>query len=371
VRAAAPSTETLAAAVALLEAAERPVILAGGGSLDAAVEVSALAHKLAAPVITTIAGKGVIPDGHPLSLGAGLQRAGPRAFLAAADLVVAVGTELSAPDLHMWDAQARKLEARLGTAYEGPTGLALSGKLLRIDIDGAILAGDQRADLVMKADAAEALTRLGEALVARPEAARAKVAAEVAEIREGLRDDLTALEKKHVAVLDALRAALPDDGFVCSDMTQIAYTANTTFEARCPRSYFHPVGYGTLGYALPAAIGAKLAAPERAAVALVGDGGLLFTIQELATAPELRQPLAVVLWNNEALGEIEDSMIRQGIPTISVRPETPDFQALARAFNCRACRPESLAAFQEELTAAFAADRPTLIELRQDAAYLP
>jgi len=64
-------------------------------------------------------------------------------------------------------------------------------------------------------------------------------------------------------------------------------------------------------------------------------------------------------------------MIRQGIPTISVRPETPDFQALARAFNCRACRPESLAAFQEELTAAIAADRPTLIELRQDAAYLP
>ena len=75
--------------------------------------------------------------------------------------------------------------------------------------------------------------------------------------------------------------------------------------------------------------------------------------------------------SNEALGEIEDSMIRQGIPAISVRPETPDFQALARAFNCRACRPESLAAFQEELTAAFAADRPTLIELRQDAAYLP
>jgi 5-guanidino-2-oxopentanoate decarboxylase len=211
--------------------------------------------------------------------------------------------------------------------------------------------------------------------MARPEAARAKVAAEVAaevaEIRAGLRDDLTALEQKHLAVLDALRAALPDDGFVCSDMTQIAYTANTTFEARCPRSYFHPVGYGTLGYALPAAIGAKLAAPERAAVALVGDGGLLFTVQELATAAELRQPLAVVLWNNEALGEIEDSMIRQGIPAISVRPETPDFQALARAFNCRACRPESLAAFQEELTAAFAADRPTLIELRQDAAYLP
>ena len=355
----------------LLEAAERPVILAGGGSLDAAAELEALAERLAAPVITSIAGKGVIADRHPLCLGSSLQRAGPRAYLAVADLVLVVGSELSAPDLHMWDAQAEILAARLGAAYQGPLGLALSGKLLRIDIDDEILAGDQPADLAIKADAAEALAGLTAAVTARPEQALVTARAAVAELRGALRDDLLPLEAKHVAVLDALRAAMPDDAMLASDMTQIAYTANTFFEGRCPRSYFHPVGYGTLGYALPAAIGAKLAAPERASVALIGDGGLLFTVQELATAAELRMLLAVVLWNNEALGEIEDSMVRQGIPTVSVRPETPDFQALAKAFNCRACRPESLEAFQAALKDAFAADRPTLIEMRQDAAYLP
>ena len=116
-------------------------------------------------------------------------------------------------------------------------------------------------------------------------------------------------------------------------MTQIAYTGNTFFEARGTRGWLHPVGYGTLGYALPAAIGAKLAAPERPGVVLIGDGGLLFTVQELATAAELRLPLAIVLWNNDALGEIEDSMARRGVPKVSVRPENPDFLALAKAFT--------------------------------------
>jgi thiamine pyrophosphate-dependent acetolactate synthase large subunit-like protein len=142
----------------------------------------------------------------------------------------------------------------------------------------------------------------------------AETEAAVAKVKTDVRATLTPLEAKHVAVLDALRDALPDDGFVASDMTQIAYTGNTFFEARGPRGWLHPVGYGTLGYALPAAIGAKLAAPERPGVVLIGDGGLLFTVQELATAAELRLPLAIVLWNNDALGEIEDSMARRGVP---------------------------------------------------------
>ncbi|MBX6320797.1 MAG: decarboxylase, partial [Rhodospirillaceae bacterium] len=140
--------------------------------------------------------------------------------------------------------------------------------------------------------------------------------------------------------------------------------------ARRPRCWFHPSGYGTLGYALPAAIGAKLAAPERAVVALAGDAGLLFTLQELATAAELGLPLAVLLWNNDGLGQIAGDMREKGIAEIGVRPRNPDFLALARAFHCEAVRPDSLDALTEALRRAFAARRPTLIEVRQDAAYL-
>jgi len=105
-------------------------------------------------------------------------------------------------------------------------------------------------------------------------------------------------------------------------------------------------------------------------VAIVGDGGLLFTVQELATAVELGLPIAVVLWNNDALGQIAEGMNERGIPEIAVRPRNPDFIKLAEAFGCRTARPTSIAAFKEALESAFKADRPTLIEVREDAAFL-
>ncbi|MDX1402452.1 MAG: thiamine pyrophosphate-dependent enzyme, partial [Kiloniellales bacterium] len=123
-------------------------------------------------------------------------------------------------------------------------------------------------------------------------------------------------------------------------------------------------------YALPAAIGGQLAAPGRAGVALLGDGGLQFTVQELATAAELGLPLAVVIWNNDALAEIEDSMTRLGVPHVSVRPENPDFQLLAKAFNCHAHLASSLDDLKDALKTAFRADRPTVIEVRQDSSFL-
>ena len=105
-------------------------------------------------------------------------------------------------------------------------------------------------------------------------------------------------------------------------------------------------------------------------VALAGDAGLLFTVQELATAAELRMPLAVLLWNNDALGQIAGDMVGRGIPEIAVKPRNPDFQALARAFHCHARQPKSLAELTQSLKDAFVADGPTVIEVRQDAAFL-
>jgi thiamine pyrophosphate-dependent acetolactate synthase large subunit-like protein len=368
----APDGAGVVAAAELLREAQRPVILVGGGAIEAVRELYDLVERLGAPVASTIAGKGVIRDSHPLSLGAGLQRAASRLLLAESDLVLVVGSELASTDLFMWEAETRKYHEVLGEDHPGPGRLCNAGAMIRIDIDADTLTRDYQPEVAILGDAEESLYQILKALgPGEPVGDLAETEAAVAAVKAEVRAALTPLEAKHVAVLDALREALPEHGFVAADMTQIAYTGNTFFEARRPRGWLHPVGYGTLGYALPAAIGAKLGAPERPGAVLVGDGGLLFTVQELATAAELRMPLAIVLWNNDALGEIEDSMVRRGVPKVSVRPENPDFLALAEAFNCRAHRAVSLTDFKEALTAAFAADRPTLIEVRQDADFLP
>ena len=139
-----------------------------------------------------------------------------------------------------------------------------------------------------------------------------------------------------------------------------------------PRSWFNSsTGYGTLGYALPAAIGAKLAAPERPVVALVGDGGLQFTLPELASAVEAGAPVIVLVWNNHAYGEIKTYMAEEGIPQIGVDLYTPDLVAIARGYGCAAERAASPEHLRELLLAARGRDLPTLIEVREGDCFPP
>src|SRR5262249_2643507 len=152
------------------------------------------------------------------------------------------------------------------------------------------------------------------------------------------------------------------DGVVFTDMTQIAYLGSYAFAVERPGLWFHPCGYGTLGYALPAAIGAKLAEPERAVLALAGDFGVQFTLQDLMTAVELGVCLPLVVWNNGALGQIRDDMLNAGIAPIGVVARNPDFVALAEACGAAAQRvhgPDQLAA---AVRAALARPGPTLVE---------
>ena len=137
-----------------------------------------------------------------------------------------------------------------------------------------------------------------------------------------------------------------------------------------PRTWFYPAGLGTLGCALPGAIGAKIALPERPVVALVGDGGLLFTIQELATAVEEALSIPIILWNNDSLAMIRDGMIKRGIPQIGVNPRNPDFVKIAEGFGCRTARPDSVASFASAVDEALQAPVPTLIEIREGADWL-
>jgi 5-guanidino-2-oxopentanoate decarboxylase len=337
----------LSEAVRLIDGAKRLVVIGGGGAIDAGEALKAFVEKSGAVLIPTVAGRGILPDDHPQSLGGTLAQEATLKLLGESDVVVAAGTELAETD--HWTKR-----------------LPINGKLIRIDLDPRTLMRDYKPDVAILADAGATLSALAKLIARRgaPDAGR------LAAVRAANLAEWPALQRKHVKVLDALRVALPDDGIIASDMTQIAYTGCCHFICRRPRTWFHPLGFGTLGYALPAAIGAKIARPERAVVALAGDAGFLFTVQEIATAAELGLPIAILLWNNDALGQIAGDMVRLGIGELGVKPRNPDFLALARAFHCHAVRPDSLAGLTKALQDAFKADRPTLIEVHESAPYL-
>lgn len=357
------------AAAELIRAAERPVILAGGGCRNAGKQLTRLIELLKAPVITTVAGKGVVPESHPLSLGSTLQRAQIRRLVEAdADLVIAIGTEISEPDLYVTaDSEAAAEEA----TSTDTTRLAISGKFIRIDIDPATTVRDYSPDAAIVCDAGLACEALVDELGCNPSSkAGSGWTKDFGAIRQQVKQEVSPLEQQHIAVLGAVRNALPVDALIYADMTQIAYTGCVYFPVDVPGTWHFPVGYGTLGYALPASIGGSIGSPGRACVAIVGDGGLLFTVQELATAVEQKLPLPIILWDNDGLGEIADFMRARDIPEVSVRPLNPNFKALAESFGCLTAIPRSLADIESEVRRALGADRPTVIIVKQDAEFL-
>lgn len=342
-----PSTcagpDELEEAAALLGGARSPFIVLGGGAADAGAEAAALAELLDAPVGLTINAKGSVSDRHPLCLGATIGFRPASDWLEQADVVLLVGSQLS--DLDLWP---------LGRP------LRLGGKLIRIDVDPdqlarrhvptVGLAGDARATLASLRAACEPLSQRNRDAAAR-----------VAGVRNGMAWPPEV--ERYLDVVAALDEALPDDRIVAGDSTQPAYAANHALPMYRPRSWLMPIGYGSLGCALPMAIGAKLAAPERPVACLVGDGGFLFTIQELATACDLGVPLPIVLWNNSGYGEIRDSMHQADIPPTGTDATAHDYIGIARGFGCAAKRAADLAELRWLVTEALTASGPTVIEV--------
>ncbi len=196
---------------------------------------------------------------------------------------------------------------------------------------------------------------------------RAQGEAKVAGLRGKALGDVAPAYRLHGRFLDQVTDALPGV-IVVGDSTQPVYGGNLTYEPAGPRSFFNSsTGYGTLGYGLPAALGAKLGAPERPVVALIGDGGLQFTIGELATAVELGLSVPILLWNNRGYGEIKQYMADRDIPEIGVDIYTPDFLTIAKGFGCAAVKAEGFDHLKAELVDANGRGGPTLIEVDQAA----
>lgn len=338
-----PGDDDLDAAARLLEAAEAPAILAGGGAQGASAELTALAERLGAPVALTVNGKGALPDAHPLSLSTTLPSDATLDLLDEADVVLAVGTEFSEVDV-----------------YYGGRGPALPRRLVRIDIDLGQMARPREPDVALVGDSTAVLQALAQRLPEAPAADRGAARAAAAR-------DAVAWWPRAAPLLPLVAAigeALPDDALVASDSTQLGYLGQHVWPAQRPRSWMVPAGWGTLGYALPMAIGAAVAAPDRPAICVVGDGGLLFTVGEMATAADLGRQLLMLLWNNGGYQEMRDEYDELGIaPHVGTDAAARDHALIAGGFGWEALRPSRPGQVGDTIRRALAADHPVLVEL--------
>jgi 5-guanidino-2-oxopentanoate decarboxylase len=347
-----PDPAAIEEAAERLARAERPLIFVGGGAVGTRKSLTEIAERIGAPVLSTNAGKGILPYSHPLSLGCSILQEASQQALADADVVVLVGSEVAAGDHFL-------------------PRLEISGDIIRIDIDPAELTSVYSAAVPIQADARAAMLALSSALSGRkPTAQRSQGEQRVRDILAHNAAKMTELERLHARVWKILRSALPADAIVMGDATQIVYTGSAAMPMEMERCWYYSGNYCALGFALPMAIGAKLGAPQRPVIAVAGDGGIMFTVNELATAAEQRLALPVIVWNNEALQAIADGMDERQIPRIGVEPRSPDFLQLAASLGCHAARAESPGHLQQSVRDALVADGPTLIEVRQDSPWL-
>ncbi|ANJ28692.1 acetolactate synthase [Agromyces aureus] len=336
----------VAEAATLLAGAQSPVIVAGGGSTRAALQVAALAERLGAPVLTTLNGKGVLDEHHPLSLGSNLRLAAAREVAERADVLVVLGSKLGEAEL--W---APSLEAR--------------GRVIRVDIAPAQIDKNLTATVGLLGDCAAVLDDLVAAL-GPADTASDRQAPDQTAARAAIAAEVRATEPATVDLAERIADAIPADAIVAGDSSQIVYLALASVLRRDrPHGLLYTPTYATLGYGLPAAIGARVAQGDRPVVAVLGDGALMFAVNEFATAVEQRLDLTVVCVDNGGYGEIRQNEVDRGIRPIGVELVQPDWAALATAFGATGRRVERFEDLGDAIREAIAAGGVQLVHVRQ------
>ncbi|HMD59749.1 MAG TPA: thiamine pyrophosphate-dependent enzyme, partial [Steroidobacteraceae bacterium] len=268
-----------------------------------------------------------------------------RELIAAADVVLAAGTELGPTDFDMYSTGA----------LPPPAGL------IRIDIDAQQLTRNAAPAVPLLGDCRQALA----ALLAQDlgPGRVSGVASDLVAVRTASTAALSAAMRRQIGLLEMIRDALPEAVMV-GDSTQPVYAGNLGFAAAAAGSWFNSAtGYGTLGYGLPAAIGASVAAPERPVVALVGDGGLQFCLGEFGTLRDLAPWVAVLVWNNGGYGEINVSMQQAGILPLGVDIRPPQLELLAQAYGLAYRRVASAAELERSLQEYRRTRRPLIVDI--------
>lgn len=338
--------ERIQRAANALAVASSPAMILGGGAKDAGADALAVARAVRAPVVTTVNGKGVVSEYELLSLGASIRLRCIQEFLRDRDVLLVVGSELAESDL--WR----------------PPPLEANGLVIRIDIDPRQLQKNASSALPIHGDAATTLRSIAERLAAQ------------CGLREG--EDLTALRgvaldevredgRQFERLIEVIGRTLAPNAIVASDSTMACYYGLIHFLRQAhPRQLLYPTGYATLGYGLPAAIGAKLALPNHQVMCLIGDGGMLFTIQELATAVEQRLALPIIVIKNGGYGEIRRAMNELGMVPLAVALDPPDFVRVAEGFGAHAAHADSYEHVGELLSLALRQAGPTVIEVEEE-----
>ena len=338
---AAPDAVKVEQAARLLASARRPAILAGGGvvSSGASEELVALAERLGAPVVTNQQSKGVIPDRHPLHLGVNYVLSPLVELLDEIDLLLCIGTRLL----------LRGVEREAMPA------------IIHIDIDETEIGKNYPTELGIAADARATLRALLQSLEGASVDGRPFEA--IAGRRAKFLDDLRALAPEQTRIVDAIRAELEDDAIVVSGVTNIGYWSIITMPVDRPRAFLTSSYFGTLGYAFPTALGAKIAHPDRQVVALCGDGGFLYSPQELSTAARFGIDVVAIVFNNRAYGASRwDQMHRFDEHFIGTDLHNPDFMKLADAYGVVGIRCDS-DSIGPALGKALSANAPVLLEV--------
>ncbi len=335
-----PDEQDLDRATALLARARRPAIFAGWGvqAAGATGELRRLAEALGAPVVMGQQGRGSLDDRHPLALSS----LGASEVLRRADVVLAVGTRFVEHDA-------------------GAIELPGTASLVLLNADEELLARSGRTALPILGDALLGLRGIAEGV--RPGRGHAWDPVEVEEIRRRC-DQLIAEVEPQAGFVRALRDAIPEDGILVNELTQVGYLARVAYPVFAPRTFLTPGHQGTLGYGFPTALGAKVAKPDRVVVSITGDGGFGWSMQELATARKHDIGVVTVIFNDDAYGNVRRIQVdRFGGRTIGSDLVNPDFVALGEAFGITATR----AATPAELGAVIAAHRgdhePLLVEV--------
>lgn len=339
-----------AAVLERLGAARKPVFLVGQGGQGGAEALRVLAERLEAPVATTLSGRGVIPEDHPMAFAVdpGVSGvAGVNRLLAAADLVLALGCKLS---------------------HNGSVGFQLNlpqDRLVHVDASGEVLNANYPASLAFVADVPDLLERLAREPVSRS----AWGADELAVLRREAVGPPPVEPRVHgvtpgtpAAFFAALRAALPRDAILTLDSGQHQMLARRHYRVLAPWGLIAPSDYQSMGFGLPAAIGAAAAAPERRVVALIGDGGFAMSGLELLTAVRERIPLTVIVFNDGVLGLIRDQQHREFGRAHGTLLHAPDYAGLAAAVGAGYALVDGDA--EATFRSALGAAEPVLVEVR-------
>lgn len=344
--------QLIARAAELIAGAQRVMIFAGGGAATdvAAPLVAELAGALGAPVITSVTGKGAIATDHPYSVGAFGYRwtaDNPAAdVMRASEVAIVVGSGLG-----------------VRTTLEGT--MPLPAKLIHIDIDPAEVNGGLYEKTVgIVADAATALKQLLDAVITGPGPAARWTGQEVADIRNRLAQPADERAAGFLPYLAALRAGMERDAILVNDMTMMAYEGVRYFPVFEPRTYMFPRGFGTLGSAMPTALGAKIGRPDRQVVSIAGDGGFQFTMEEMGVAVHHGIPVQMVVFNDGTHSAVKAAQ-KRSYPGrfVAVDLVNPDYVKIAEAYGIEGVRADSPEQLTEALVRTRSKDEPTLIDV--------